>query len=576
LKINECFPFKEYKKGQKEIIDELQTNLYTKKYFILENPPGSGKSAIAYSWGTALYHNKHSAYLSGRLTGEEFRIYNSQKGPKVLILTANKNLQMQYSRDFKIPTIWSSKDYDCAFFEKEADVHYNGPFCLLDACPKYDKCEYLKAKYIFNDSNIGVTNYHYYLTYSHLTPIFLICDEAHNIEKILEDINSFELDFNSMQRLIEQIKKVIPHPIKKIGFPLAIRKLMEKVYSHKEEDLDKIIISELLNVIPIIQKQIEALNEVKDAIKITKINKKKKNNNNNDKEVLVDDYKNSLKNKIMRLIIRLENITKKIGQIHDVAREEKIIVSKKDSSFSIKPIINLKNTKSKLKSQIIEKILFMSATIGKEFIETMNIPEDKTIYLRGGNNIPKENRKFYFIPKYKFVYQNKDHAIEMATKCIDNILDKVICNGKLQKKGIIHSVSYANAEYILKNSKYSNFLIIPNTQQLRNIRETMQDDIILVSPIMLEGLDLPYDLSRFQIFIKVPFLNLQDRWTKTKAELYPKWYLRSAAISIVQGSGRSIRHEDDSATTFMFDSNFGRLKEFLPEWFKETIITIKK
>jgi Rad3-related DNA helicase len=54
-----------------------------------------------------------------------------------------------------------------------------------------------------------------------------------------------------------------------------------------------------------------------------------------------------------------------------------------------------------------------------------------------------------------------------------------------------------------------------------------------------------------------------------------KWYARDAIVKIIQGSGRSIRSENDWAETFVLDSNFVRLlnkdKELFPKWFLEGI-----
>ena len=57
-------------------------------------------------------------------------------------------------------------------------------------------------------------------------------------------------------------------------------------------------------------------------------------------------------------------------------------------------------------------------------------------------------------------------------------------------------------------------------------------------------------------------------------EANPKWYSREAAIKIMQGSGRSIRSEDDWAITFILDSNFDRLydqKELFSQWYLDAI-----
>ena len=98
---------------------------------------------------------------------------------------------------------------------------------------------------------------------------------------------------------------------------------------------------------------------------------------------------------------------------------------------------------------------------------------------------------------------------------------------------------------------------------------------IIVSPSIIEGVDLTDELSRFQIFLKVPYQFIGDIWVKTKMNMNSKWYSRMAIIKIVQGCGRSIRSDKDWAETFILDGNFNRLmqydNELFPEWFKESV-----
>ena len=44
-----------------------------------------------------------------------------------------------------------------------------------------------------------------------------------------------------------------------------------------------------------------------------------------------------------------------------------------------------------------------------------------------------------------------------------------------------------------------------------------KDPTILVSPSLMEGIDLVDDLSRFQIIVKVPYASLGDKHVKKKS-----------------------------------------------------------
>jgi Rad3-related DNA helicase len=99
---------------------------------------------------------------------------------------------------------------------------------------------------------------------------------------------------------------------------------------------------------------------------------------------------------------------------------------------------------------------------------------------------------------------------------------------------------------------------------------------VLVSPSMMEGIDLHDDLSQFQVIIKLPWANLGDVRVKTKSTLDPQWYTNKMWLSILQASGRSTRHESDTSITYILDSNFkyfyDQWKKNLPNWFKKRLV----
>jgi Rad3-related DNA helicase len=92
---------------------------------------------------------------------------------------------------------------------------------------------------------------------------------------------------------------------------------------------------------------------------------------------------------------------------------------------------------------------------------------------------------------------------------------------------------------------------------------------------MTEGVDLKDDLSRFQVFLKVPFPYLGDQVTQKRMKLNSSWYAFMTARTIVQGIGRSIRNENDSAVTYILDSCFHQFyrqnKKMFPLSFQQSI-----
>jgi Rad3-related DNA helicase len=86
---------------------------------------------------------------------------------------------------------------------------------------------------------------------------------------------------------------------------------------------------------------------------------------------------------------------------------------------------------------------------------------------------------------------------------------------------------------------------------------------ILISPSMCEGIDLPDDESRYQIFVKAPFYSLADKRIEYISKEYPNLYQKLALFRVIQGSGRSVRSETDYSVTYFIDTHLGKL--FLSE-----------
>jgi Rad3-related DNA helicase len=101
---------------------------------------------------------------------------------------------------------------------------------------------------------------------------------------------------------------------------------------------------------------------------------------------------------------------------------------------------------------------------------------------------------------------------------------------------------------------------------------------VIVSPSMISGVDLKYEISRFQILLKIPFPFLGSE--KIKKRMNKKdWYNYKTVCDLMQACGRSVRSFDDYADTFILDSSFSDVlkysSKFLPRWFTNSIKELK-
>ena len=89
-----------------------------------------------------------------------------------------------------------------------------------------------------------------------------------------------------------------------------------------------------------------------------------------------------------------------------------------------------------------------------------------------------------------------------------------------------------------------------------------------------EGMDLPGDLSRYQILVKAPYASLGEARVKLILEKYPDLYKLLCLMKMVQGAGRSVRSPTDYAVTYILDSNAQRIwTDKINEWKNEFAIS---
>lgn len=250
--------------------------------------------------------------------------------------------------------------------------------------------------------------------------------------------------------------------------------------------------------------------------------------------------------------------------------------------LSIKPvdIRDLKETKFMLPS-LTKKIILMSATIGPQDIEQLGLARKRVLYLNCQSPIGADNRPIYPIPIAAANYNN----LESATKVMADYIREVLCPKHEGQKGIIHA-TYKQADILRKYLRSTSgelelgrFLFHTRDNKSRILREFLDSPpergSILVASGMYEGVDLPYDLARWQVITKIPWLSLADPAIKYKASQNENWYLWETLKKVIQACGRVVRTPTDMGDTYILDASFYSLyhnsRHMLPQWYKDAI-----
>ena len=141
---------------------------------------------------------------------------------------------------------------------------------------------------------------------------------------------------------------------------------------------------------------------------------------------------------------------------------------------------------------------------------------------------------------------------------IDEILNEhkgerglILTSSRKRCFDIKNNISLKNSKRITIAHSVGNY----NNQTLSEVLDwhKRKDDSVLCSSSLWEGVDLFDDLSRFQILAKCPYPNYAENYTRTKMKVKQNWYQSKTVMRVLQGTGRSVRHADDFAKTYILD-----------------------
>jgi Rad3-related DNA helicase len=133
------------------------------------------------------------------------------------------------------------------------------------------------------------------------------------------------------------------------------------------------------------------------------------------------------------------------------------------------------------------------------------------------------------------------------------LLDAILKNHK--DRGIIHTANYrifSALQAIYKKNKRFTWVEQGMNKSDALAAHTAQPDSILVSPSMMEGVDLKNDLARWQVIFKIPF-PAKTEYVEALESAMPGLYEATTRNNLVQAYGRPIRSEADWAHTYVLD-----------------------
>jgi len=526
-----------------------------KKYMIISAPTGAGKSLIA--------------YITSKLV--------QRGGGSTFLLAPFNALLEQYERTFspqQLALIKGQDNYDCIIRPckyTEAPCRSNKKFSMRCA----GECPYKCAKERAKNHPICLTNLHFLLldfdfTGSFGTRDLAVIDECHCAEKVIQGYRAIVVD----QKFLTYFNKVVSYAKNQTkGFEnysgFIPQELVIDNEVRKEKELFRWIDSLFSNLCKF-KKDIDEYSEnIQEYMKQTE----------KDQFVIDQYFKNcclgEFSYEIEHVICKIANY-RKHKEKTDWATNYYLDEKEDVVGFEVIPI-SVEFMTEDILNQFARKLIFMSGTIDpRRFAKDLGIPFDQCEVLELPMSFPVENRKIFFCPVGYMNYANKEKTLPKMVSFMDDLIEKSYSTSK----GIVHTTSYANARFVFEHSRNAKRMLIHTSETKEEVLEAFykSKNGILLSPSCTEGISLDDDLSRFQMFVKVPYLSLGDNAIKARMERDSEWYAGKTIEQIVQGSGRSVRSVSDYADTWILDGSFESLwkrnKNLFPKYFQEALVWV--
>lgn len=224
-----------------------------------------------------------------------------------------------------------------------------------------------------------------------------------------------------------------------------------------------------------------------------------------------------------------------------------------------------------------EHVLLMSGTIYDKnmFCKSIGVNPNDAYFISVPSSFPIKNRPIYLKSDYQVdtSFANWDDNFQEMIQKIMKIL-KVFHD----VKGLIHVPSYQAAEDIASWLPPDRVMWHDKTNFQAKLGEfyASKEPKVFLSPICQQGVDFKYDRARFQIVLRVPYLNTSDEFVNYKVKNDFAWYNYMALLTFGQQVGRVNRAEDDFGATFLMDSRFNKFvasnSSKLPKWLKDSFI----
>jgi len=479
---------------------------------------------------------------------------------RTVILTATKGLQQQYNRDTKQlggAVVVGQNNFPCILVNDrltadEGPCHDGIPCAVREQCPY--RVQLKKAL----DAKLVITNYAYWLAQTNFSSGLgdfglLIADESHSVFGAMENYLTIFLSRLDIKTL-------------GIDFPAV-----DGIYDSPKTRASKIANKQEVNEGPVDQPSNlwnvwQSWAEVSVPIAADAVNRI-------EQEMKGYRSKNQpVPSHVSRAYRTVNGVHARLKRLSSVSEQWVIQKTYHGYRFVPKWVSNY----SQHLFHDVPKVVLMSAILSHRSADYIGVPSNGSrAWIEMDSHFPPENTPIWHIPTARINYRTDDYGSTIWCSRIDQIIQR-----RLDRKGIVFTVSYERAKMLISRSRFKDIMFTHSTGDVVQVVEKFKKapaPAVLVSPSVTTGYDFPSSSAgvKYLVVGKVPFPDSKDPVTKARFDEDKDWSSYLAMETFVQECGRATRGPGDKAECLVVDDMFTwwywKNKQFAPKWFQDRV-----
>lgn len=254
----------------------------------------------------------------------------------------------------------------------------------------------------------------------------------------------------------------------------------------------------------------------------------------------------------------LKNMVRKLSILASI-RPTDWVVDETENGFQFDPIRPARYSEMALLMKV-PRIIIVSATLRPKTMYMIGLGKASFDFIEFNSDFDRNRCPIYWVPTMRV--DSRAHDLSMLWMRLDQIAAR-----RRDRKGIIHTISYARRDDIIGRSRFSGSMLInckgePATSMVEAFKRS-GPGTILVSPSVGTGYDFPMKDCEWQFICKIPFPDSRSKIIKARQDDDPEYGPYLAMQTLVQAFGRGMRSKEDRCENFIGDDH---LAWFLPRY----------